>query len=169
MDIFSNEAIPLQWRLRLWNVKRWWDGRFGTAEQKKNAILGDLVQRGFGTVNTTGWDLSTDPEGTIAEALEWLGREIALARTPYNSSAIILKVYPLAADRETCCGKVIAIPPFHKKRWSEFKPQIAEAMRRSAESSPVRAAAVHLFDFGETLLQAVNENEWSFRRRSESL
>lgn len=168
-NIFANEALPLQWRLSLWSVKSWWDRRFGTAEQRKNAILGDLVQRGIGAVNTTGWDLSADPEGIIAEALEWLSQKIALARTPYGSSAIILKIYPLAKDRETCCGDVIALPPFHKKQWPEFKSQVADVMRRSAESSPVKAAAVHLFDFGDTLLHAVNENRWKHRRKSEGI
>lgn len=169
MDVFANETIPLPLRLSLWKVKSWWDKRFGAPEQKKNAVLGDLVLQGVGAVHSTGWDLSASPDETIAEALEWLGQEIALARSPYGSSAIIIKVYPLAGDRETCCGEVIALPPFHKKQWPEVKPQVAEAMRQSAAQSPIQAAAVHLFDFGSTLLQAINKHGWKLRRRSEGV
>ena len=140
---------------------------FGSFAAKEQIIYAEIVEQGVGFApEATGWDLSEDADEYVEAALKQLGQEIALARAPYGNTVIVATLIPLAEDRRsTAPGQDYGrLPPFRKEDWPRLKQQAAEQMKAVAEKSPVKCVATHIFNYGDVMLKAMNENDWVYRK-----
>ena len=139
-------------------IRFWLTRRFGTTEQKRLATYREIINRGVGDLGTEGWNLSVCPEEAIEEALAWMNEKIRLARAPYGNSVILVKVAPVnEALTEAAWEQGEPIPPFPKQDWPEMRTKITEHVRLAADQSPVKVAAINIFNFGDVLLKTLTD------------
>ncbi len=148
-------------------AKRFLLKRFGTADMKRMAIYGELLECDIGQVGAMGFDFD-DLEQGAASALLWLNEEIALARAPYGNAVILLTIIALSGDLQTCAEgtECYRLSPFQKKDWPKFRPTAIDRMKEAARQSPVNAVGISLFNFGEVILKSMSENDRVYVRNS---